>query len=55
MFNKGNLSIFLPFKNYIANNLLKFMILSLLLSIVFFSLILGITERTFSRATDGDL
>ena len=55
LFNKGNLSIFLPFKTYIANNLFKFMLLSLLLSIAFFSLLLGITERTYSRAINSSL
>ena len=55
LFNTESLGVFLPIKNYIANNLISFMFFSLLFSVLFFSSIILIIERPISKLTSNDL
>lgn len=55
LFNSENLSIFFPLKNYIANHPIRFMSLSLILSVIFFSSVIIVLERPVSASTDKNL
>lgn len=55
LFNTESLGVFLPIKNYIANNLISFMFYSLLFSVLFFSSIILIIERPISKITSNEL
>lgn len=55
LFNNENLSVFLPLKNYIANHPIKFMLLSLFLSMTFFSALIITVERPVSAVSDRNL
>lgn len=55
LFNNEALSVFLPLKNYIANHPIKFMFLSFVFSIAYFSSLIIIAERPLSHVTNQNL
>lgn len=55
MFFFNELESSFPLKNYIANNLLSFLVGSLFLSLALFGSMLNITERTFQISVNGNI